>query len=66
MDDGVVLNFHAIVEHLLPDNVAVLGGEGADDVQQFLDVDRLELVIVPGHVPLSHEGSYVGVALPEM
>ena len=46
VDDGVVLNFHAIVEHLLPHNVAVLGGEGADDVQQFLDVDRLELVIV--------------------
>ena len=66
MDDGVVLNFHAIVEHLLPHNVAVLGGEGADDVQQFLDVNRLELVIVARHVPLSHEGSNIGVALPEM
>ena len=66
MDDRVILHLHPIIEHLLPHDVAVLGGVGADDVQQFLDVNRLELVIVARHVPLSHEGSDIGVALPEM
>ena len=66
MDDRVILHLHPIIEHLLPHDVAVLGGEGADDVQQFLDVDRLQLVIVPSYVPLPHEGRDVGVALPEI
>ena len=66
MDDRVILHLPPIIEPLLPHDVAVLGGEGADDVQQFLDVDRLQLVIVPSYVPLPHEGRDVGVALPEI
>ena len=55
MDDSVILDDNPIVKNLLPDNVAVVGGVGADDVQQLLDVDRLQLVVVACHVPLLHE-----------
>ena len=64
MDDRVVLHLDAVVKHLLPDNVAVVGGVRADDVEQLLDVDRLQLVVVVCHVPLLHEVGNVGVALP--
>ena len=66
VNDRVVLHLHPIVKHLLPHDVAVLGGEGADDVQEFLDVDGLQLVVVPSYVPLMHEGRDVWVALPEV
>ena len=66
VDDRVVLHLHPVIKHLLPHDVAVLGGVGADDVQQFLDVDRLQLVIVPSDVPLLHEGRDVWIALPEI
>ena len=66
VNDRVVLHLHPIVKHLLPHDVAVLGGEGADDVQEFLDVDGLQLVIVTSYVPLPHESRDVGVALPKI
>ena len=66
MDDRVILHLHPVIKHLLPHDVAVLGGEGADDVQEFLDVDGLQLVIVTSYVPLPHESCDVGVALPEI
>ena len=65
VDDRVVLHLHPIIEHLLPHDVAVLGGVGAHNVQEFLDIDRLQLAIVPSYVPLLHEGRDVRVALPE-
>ena len=65
MDDGVILDLHPIVKDLLPHNVPVVGGVGADYVQQLLDVDRLQFVVVACHVPLFHEVRDVRVALPE-
>ena len=55
MDDRVILDGNSIVKDLLPDNVPVVRGVGADNVQQLLDVDRLQLVVVACHVPLLHE-----------
>ena len=65
MDDGVILHLHAVIENLLPHDVAVLGGETAHDVQQLLDVDGLKLVVIAGHIPLPHEGCDLRIALPE-
>ena len=64
MDNCVILHIYSVVEHLLPYHVPVLGGVGAHDVQQLLDVDGLQLVIVASHVPLPHEGCDVRIALP--
>ena len=64
MNDGVILHLNSVIKHLLPHDVAVLGGEAAHDIQQLLDVDGLQLVIVASHVPLPHEGCDVRIALP--
>ena len=66
MDDGVILDLHSIVKDLLPNNVPVVRGVGADYVKQLLDVDRLQFVVVACHVPFFHEVRDVRVALPEM
>ena len=66
MDDGVVLNRHAVVEDVLPDDVAIVGGERADNVQKLLNVDRLQLSEVSSNVPLPHELQDLWVALPEI
>ena len=58
----ILLKFWAIAGHLVPPTV--VGGVRADDVEQLLDVDRLQLVVVVCHVPLLHEVGNVGVALP--
>ena len=55
MDDCIILDLHTIVKDLLPHDVPVVRGVGAHDVQQLLDVDRLQLVVVACHVPLLHE-----------
>ena len=55
VDDRVILDGDSIVKDLLPDDVPVVRGVGAHDVQQLLDVDRLQLVVVACHVPLLHE-----------
>ena len=65
VDDRVILDGNSIVKDLLPNNVPIVRWVGADNVQQLLDVDRLQLVIVVGHVPLLHEVGDVGVALPK-
>ena len=64
MDDCVVLYIYSIVKHLLPYDVAILGWVGTDNVQKFLDIDGLQLVVVSRHVPLPHEGCDVRIALP--
>ena len=55
MDDCVILHGNSVVKDLLPHDVSVVCWVGAHDVQELLDVDRLQLVIVVCHVPLRHE-----------
>ena len=55
VDDSVILDGNSVVKDLLPDDVPVVRRVGADNVQQLLDVDRLQLVVVACHVPLLHE-----------
>ena len=55
VDDSVILDGNSVVKDLLPDDVPVVRRVGADNVQQLLDVDRLQFVVVACHVPLFHE-----------
>ena len=65
MNDRVVLNLDSIIEDLLPQNVAIVSGIGAHNVQQLLDVDGLQQAIFSCKVKLSHEVPDFRVATPE-
>ena len=54
IDDSVILNGDTIVKDLLPDNISIVCGKTADNVEELVDVDRLELAIVPGYVLCLH------------
>jgi hypothetical protein len=45
-------------------DVAIVGGVGADDIEELLDVDILQFVVVPSQVPFVHELSDLRIALP--
>ena len=64
MNYSVILHLHSIVKHFLPDYVPILGRIGAHYVQQLLYIHRLQLVEVPGHVPLLHELCDLRITLP--
>ena len=54
IDDSVILHGDTIVKDLLPDDISIVCGKTTDNVEELVDVDRLELAIVPGYVLCLH------------
>ena len=64
LDNSVPPDRPAVVVQLLPHDVAVPGGEVADDVQQLLDVHALQLAVVASQAGVAQEGLDLGVSPP--
>ena len=64
MNDGIFLDRYIVVEDFLPDNVPVVGGIGADNVEQLPNVHGLQLGVVASDVEILHELSHSRIAFP--
>ena len=64
IDDSVILNGDTVVEDLLPDNISIVCRKTADNVEELVDVDRLQLAIVPGYVLCLHVAGDLGITHP--
>ena len=65
MYDRVVLHFHTVVDDILPNNIAIVGGVGADDVQEFLHINRFQRTKISNNLMFPHVLQYIRVTLPK-